>query len=114
EKERNPDSVGAYCLALGLRAHAPAIPVLLQHLQEGLKGNDDARGETAIALGLIDDPQTIAPIQTVIEESRYRPELLKQAAVALGLLGDRQIVPKLVEMLAAAKGFAAQAALASA
>jgi HEAT repeat protein len=114
EKEKDPASVGAYCLALGLRAHAPAIPVLLHHLQEGFKGSDDARGEAAIALGLIDDASSIAPIQAVIEESRYRPELLKQAAVALGLLGDRQIVTKLVEMLASAKGFASQAALASA
>ncbi len=114
EREKDPAQVGAYCLALGLRKHVEAIPVLIHHMREGFRSQDDARGEAAIALGLIGDVSSIEAIEAVIEESLYRPELLKQAAVALGLLGDRQIVGKLVAMLATAKGFSSQAALATA
>ena len=60
---------------------------------------DDARGYCAVALGLMDDRGSIEQIQGVIAKSKYKPELLKQAAVGLGLLGDKQLVPELIEML---------------
>ncbi len=114
EREKDPAQVGAYCLALGLRKNVDAIPVLLHHIREGFRGQNDARGAAAIALGLIGDSSSIGPIEAVIDESCYKPELLRQAAVALGLLGDRQMVEKLIGMLASAKGLASQAALATA
>jgi HEAT repeat protein len=56
----------------------------------------------------------VRPIQEIIQGAEYRPELLKQAATALGLLGDRKLVGELIEMLKSAKGLYSQAALASA
>ena len=47
-------------------------------------------------------------------DSKYRPELLKQAAVALGLLGDKEVVPILAKMLTRADSLASQAAIAAA
>ena len=48
------------------------------------------------------------------KKSKYQPELLRSAAVGLGLLGDKQLVPDLIEMLANAQGLSAQAAISSA
>jgi HEAT repeat protein len=39
---------------------------------------------------------------------------MRQAAIGLGLLGDKDLVPDLVKMLTEAKGLAAQSAIASA
>ena len=50
----------------------------------------------------------------MIETSKFRPGLLKQAAIGVGLLGDKSAVTGLVTMLRTAKGFAAQAAIANA
>jgi HEAT repeat protein len=55
-----------------------------------------------------------AKIQELVKNSEFRPELLKQAAIALGLLGDNNIVPDLTEMLRNASSLSAQAAIASA
>ena len=56
----------------------------------------------------------IEPISEVVGKSQYRPELLRHAAIALGLLGDKSTVPELVSMLENAKSLASQAACASA
>jgi hypothetical protein len=45
----------------------------------------------------------IPTIQKVVKESKYKPDLLKQTAVALGLLGDKELVPELVTMHEQAK-----------
>ena len=50
----------------------------------------------------------------IVKESGYKPVLLKQAAVALGLLGDKNAVSLLVEMLSEAQGLATQAAISAA
>jgi HEAT repeat protein len=114
DEEKTPEQVGAYCLALGLRKYPDARELILDVLIERFGGSDDARGEAAVALGLLGDRASIQPIQEVISESKYKPELLKQAAIGLGLLGDSEIVPELVAMLAESKGLATQAAISSA
>ena len=110
---RRPADMGAYALGLGMSKSVDAIPTLVEKL-DFFTGSDEARGYCCVALGLIGDPRPVEQIQQLIEESKYRPDLLKQAAIALGLLGDKQIVPKLVDMLGNAKGMATQAAIASA
>ena len=76
--------------------------------------DNTARGYLAVALGLMDARDAIKPIQEIVRESKYKPDLLKQAAIGLGLLGDKDLVPELVKMLEEAKGLASQAAIASA
>ncbi|MDP6368623.1 MAG: HEAT repeat domain-containing protein, partial [Planctomycetota bacterium] len=49
-----------------------------------------------------------------VKKSKYKAELLQQAAIALGLLGDKDLVPELVDMLTGAKSLASQAAISSA
>jgi HEAT repeat protein len=57
---------------------------------------------------------SMEPIQAVVKKSKYRGELLKQAAIALGLLGDKNVVTSLVTQLQDADTLTTQAAIASA
>lgn len=106
------DDIGAFAVAAGLFGNRESTEELLERLSK--TAQDDARGYVALGLGLLGDRRAIDPIQEVVEQSAYRPGLLKQAAVALGLLGDREVSRSLVQMLAEADGLATQAALASA
>jgi HEAT repeat protein len=112
-KEKAPSNVGAYCLGLGLRKDHEATDIILEKMN-GFKGNQDTRGDAAIALGLMEQSTVIPDIQKIVEESKYKPELLKSASIALGLLGDKDVVPQLLTMLKESKGLATQAALSSA
>ncbi len=107
-----PELVGAYSIALGIAGDVEAREVLKQKLNGISEAN--ARGYVAIGLGLVDARETIADIQKVVRESKYKPDLLKSAAIGLGLLGDKELVPYLCDTLVEAKGLSSQAALASA
>ena len=110
---KRPVECGAYMIALGLQRDAESVDMLLEKL-DFFAGSDDTRGEACVALGLIEQRQAIAPISEVILNSQYRPDLLKQAAIGLGVLGDKELVPELINMLGNANGLATQAAIASA
>ncbi len=109
---KSPEDVGAFAIACGIVKDKGAKDQLLIHLD---KVKDiEARGYTAIGLGLMDEQSAIAPIQDIVKKSKYSPDLLKSAAIGLGLLGDKQLVPDLVDMLKTATGLSSQAAISSA
>jgi HEAT repeat protein len=108
----NPSHTGAYSIALGIAKDTEAKELLRDKLKNA--PGDEAKGNVAVALGLIDSREAIKDIQTIVHESKYKPDLLKQAAIGLGLLGDKELVPELVKMLEEAKGYSSQAAIASA
>jgi len=110
--EKSGEKLGAYALAVGIAGDEEAIPILLRKLQS--TSELETRGYIAVGLGLLGDRTAIEPIQVIIEQSKYKPELLRQAAIALGLLGDKELVNKLIDMLGKARGLASQAAIASA
>jgi HEAT repeat protein len=109
---RSPEAIGACATAAGLIGSPEAEEPLLELLEESRE--DAARGHVAVALGLADARIAIAPIQELTRGSTYRPDLLRQSAVALGLLGDKQLVDELTVMLRSAKSLAAQASIAGA
>lgn len=109
---KQPSEVGAFAIALGIMKDVGGKEVLRDKLNN--ISDDDARGFNAVALGLIDDRESIELIQGVIKKSKYRPNLLKSAAIGLGILGDKSAVPELVAMLDSATGMASQAAISSA
>ena len=49
-----------------------------------------ARGYVALGLGLLGDRRAVDDIAAVVASSTYRPELLVQAAIAMGLLGEKE------------------------
>ncbi|MFT5289104.1 MAG: HEAT repeat protein [Planctomycetota bacterium] len=112
KKGGSPQSIGAYAVAAGLMGDMDSNATLLQ-LLEDLR-TDETRGYVALGLGLGRVSGAREQIQKVVRESEYRPELLRQAAISLGLLGDNQLVEDLTEMLANATNLATQAAISSA
>jgi len=108
----SPDHVGAYAIALGIGGDQEARNLLREKFAATSEAN--ARGYVAIALGLVDARESIPSIQSVVRDSKYRPDLLKSAAIGLGLLGDKALVPELCRMLGEAQGLSSQAAIASA
>ena len=108
----DPAQLGAYAIACGVAMDSEAKDILLEKLNTA--GSDEAKGYVTIALGLMDARESKQAIQDIVHASKYKPELMRQASIALGLLGDKDLVPDLVKMLAQAKGLAAQSAIASA
>ncbi len=109
---KSPEDVGAFAIACGIVKDKGAKDQLLINLE---KTKDiEARGYTAIGLGLMDEQSAIIPIQDIVKKSKYSPDLLKSAAIGLGLLGDKQLVPDLVDMLKTSTGLSSQAAISSA
>jgi len=104
--------IGAYAIACGIAGDTDAESILIEKLNT--LSDDEVRGHLAIGLGLMGSRDAIEPINEVVAKSKYRGELLKQAAIALGLLGDKALVGNLVTMLAEAKTLTTQAAIASA
>jgi HEAT repeat protein len=108
----DPARVGAYAIACGIAQDAEAKGLLRDKFRGA--SVDEAKGQIAIALGLVGARDAVTEIEAVVQASKFRPTLLKQAAVALGLLGDKDLVPDLLRMLREAGGFSSQAAIASA
>jgi HEAT repeat protein len=110
--EHDPSVRGALALSCGIMGATDAGPDLLGLLEK--ERVDETRGNLAVALGLMRAHAALGPVSRIVDESRYRPELLKDAAIALALLGDVDAVPRLVALLAEARSLATQAALSTA
>jgi HEAT repeat protein len=104
--------IGAGAVALGLSRDRKAVPLLLERL--GDTSEDQGQGYLALALGMIGDEQAVVPLKELVRASKYKPEIMEQASIALALLGDKSTAPELAEMLAKAQGQAAQASIATA
>ncbi len=111
QSAKNPEDVGAYSIAVGILRDVESRKILLEKLE---MSQDEPRGYAAVALGLMNAREAVQPITNIVLESKYRPDLLKQAAIALGLLGDKTLVPRLLEMLVDAKSLATQASISTA
>ena len=109
---KRPAEIGAFLIGIGIRRDIEGMDICMEKMDYFT--TDESRGYCAVALGLIEDRSAIAPIQEIIRESKYKPDLLKQAAIALGLLGDKELVPDLIGMLETATGLATQAAISTA
>ncbi len=107
-----PDQVGAIAIALGLAQDHGAVRGLLAQLDE--LRDPIGRGYVATALGLLGLPEAIPPLRAILVKSRYQPELLRESAIALAMLGDNDLVTTLVDNLRQAKSLASQASVARA
>jgi len=109
---RSPDDVGALAIACGLTRDPQALEPLLAKLEQ--TAADGPRGYVALALGMVGDRRALAEVRKVVAGAKYKPELLQNASIALGLLGDKELVPELCTLLGEARGLSSQAAIASA
>jgi HEAT repeat protein len=85
---KNPGSLGALAIALGLLQYQEAAPVL-RSLLEDHASQDALAGHLCISLALLGDHSATTTIQRLLDGATRRPVLLVQAATALGRLGDR-------------------------
>jgi hypothetical protein len=84
---RNPSSIGALAIALGMAGDEIAA----DRLRDALTANrqrDDVAGYVALGLGLLRDRRAAAEIRSVLAASGRRPFLMMQCVRALGLIGD--------------------------
>jgi HEAT repeat protein len=109
---RTPERIGASALAAGLAGDQGSVKLLLKRLEDELP--DDARGHVALALALLGEQGAVEPLRALVARSKYHPELLRSSAIALGILGDKDVVPQLATLLVEARSLASQAAIASA
>lgn len=110
EEGGSPEEVGGLALALGLRRVHAAAGMLIDQLES--VGGETTRGYLCQALGMVGSQDAIGPLRAVVRESGYAPNLLRQASTALGLLGDKALLPELVERMAATTSLSLQASLA--
>ena len=76
------------------------------------EGQERLAGYLCVSLGLLGDPTTAPTLTAILERSQRRPFLLQQAAVALGRLGDKNAMLRLLEMLQRSESVAVLSALA--
>ncbi|HEX6882563.1 MAG TPA: HEAT repeat domain-containing protein [Planctomycetota bacterium] len=110
--EKDPSRVGAFAISSGIMNDVENKAEMMKRLDS--EREEAARGYVAVGLGLMNAREAVEKINKIVDESKYRPDLLKQAAIALGLLGDKDLVPKLIDLLQESKGLATQASLSSA
>lgn len=111
ESAKSPTEAGAYCIALGLAPDERAIEPLVQR---ALQGDENLRGYAATALGLMKAKQAVPALEDVVEHTRYRPGLLRESAIALALLENKDTVAQLVSRLERSADRAEQIAVAGA
>ena len=100
KKARNPGTIGALAIALGLTGSPEARDVLRQTLVDQAK-RDDVAGYVALALGLLQDPRAVPDLRTLRQNSVRRTFVMMQSVRALGLLGDHTLAEQLNAELAA-------------
>jgi len=104
--------VGAHAIAIGICGDVEAMPILQEKLREAT--DHETKGYLSLGLGLLGEPDNIELVREVMQQSRYRPDLLRQASLALGLLGDAKLAAELLDMLTEARGYYSQAAICAA
>jgi len=88
EGAKEPGLCSALAIALGLAGHRDAAPALESRMLRDPQKEDQA-GYAALGLALMDSRTSIVPLRTTLAAAGRRPTLLRQSAVALGLLGDK-------------------------
>ena len=93
-----PEARSAFAIALGLcrytEASSELMDILIKHRHQ-----DEFAGYICIGLALMDEQKAREDIHDIVLWSVRRPDLLKQAAVSLGKLGDRTAAQTLITML---------------
>jgi len=107
-EQRGP-KIAPYAIAAGLIGDESMTGTLLAKLEK--VSDDTARGYISLALGMLGDHKAIEPVQELVSQSTYRAELLRQAAIGLGLMGDQAAVTELLDALDRSDSLATKAAV---
>lgn len=103
----------ALAVALGLCGWREAAPHLVALLREH-EEREMLAGYLCIGLALLKEESALDDFTRILRGAVRKPHLLQQAAVALGTMGDRNVVPVLVDVFAKRDDAASLAAVAGA
>lgn len=95
-KPGSPSEEGAIGTALGLMAERRATNALMERTQNG---DENSRANAMIALGMMNAKEAIAVLGRFVSSVTYRPGLVREAAIAMALLGEKSAGPALVSRL---------------
>lgn len=109
---RSAQEMAPLFIALGILGDPEAKTTVAKRLDE-IK-EETTRGYACLSLGLLGAREYIPNITAIVAASKYQADLLKQAAIGLGLLGDKEMVLTLISMLNEAKSLATQASISTA
>ena len=97
-RQKEASTRGAFALALGLSRAADAAPEILQDFRK--TGDAGLRGDAAQALGLLGVASAHDELLASCAEDGLQPELREQVAAGLALLGSRDVVTTLLDVMA--------------
>jgi len=98
---RDASTLGAFAIASGILGDRSAIPDLARLLRG--HRSPALRGHAALALGMLQAKEAAADIRGLLDDSRHDPRVHKDAAIALGLVGDVDVLEQLAGVLARAR-----------
>lgn len=98
KEAKDPVVVGAMGVALGLCKFTPAAEMMRKRALDNLQ-KEDAAGYLCIGLALMNDIGSIETIRSIVKQSTRRFQLLPQAAIALGKLGDKTVADDLQKLM---------------
>ncbi|MFT4842081.1 MAG: HEAT repeat protein [Planctomycetota bacterium] len=91
---KSPELVGALGVALGLTRYVAAAPEMQKRMVGDIQKTEQA-GYLCLGLALMRHQQSREVIQQTMAASSRRPTLFVQAAIALGVLGDKSAAAEL-------------------
>lgn len=102
QQARNPSTVGAIAISLGLTGSPEAKDLLRRRLVQHRK-RDGVAGYVALSLGLLRDDRAVPDLRALLAEAARRPFVQLQAVRSLGLLGDPLLNEQLLQELQASE-----------
>ena len=96
-QNRVPKTIGAQAIALGLMRDQGSAEVLFQRLLEF--AGTETNGSIALGVGLMQVREAAPALRVVFRHRSSRELNARNGALALALLGDREVVPELIEGL---------------
>jgi HEAT repeat protein len=90
QEQKNPSWKAGHAVALGLLKDKQSSEMLLRELASS--NHEEYKGYLCIALGLMEATDAMPQIKSELEKSRSFPKLQQQAAIGLGLMGDKDVV----------------------
>lgn len=109
-RTRNPSTAAGLATALGILRYRDAGRDVLERLDR-YRNRDDAAGHLAVALSLMGFTEATERLERIVAESFNHPRLLANAAIALALLGNKDVSRTLVSHLVKRRSSGVHAAL---
>lgn len=97
-EEKNDNAQAAIAVGLGLAKYLDGADEIRAMLEK-YKNDVERAGYFCIGLALMNDGRSKDMIHEIVKSSVRKPELLKQAAIALGKMGDKSVTETLQSML---------------